>query len=115
MSETPLNLRFGPDTRFELNPTPPPANYRETAETELDRLKRRLLLAALANETNPAINALYRRAANTATTLAEVSGFPLLVFPTLLDEMTTRAKREFERARRIAAYAHAPVYAEAVA
>ena len=37
-----LKARFGPETRFEVKPAPP-ATFRATQETELERLKGRLL------------------------------------------------------------------------
>lgn len=80
---------FGPETRFEVTPAPA-ATFRATQETELERLKNRLLLASL-EETDPENNADLRRAANDAAALAWVTPYPLLVFPTLFEEKTETA------------------------
>ena len=80
-----LPARFEPDTRFEVWPVPA-APFRATQETELERLKSRLLRRELAVATTPEINAHLRRAANEAAALAWVTRVPLLVFPTLFEE-----------------------------
>lgn len=80
---------FGPDTRFEVTPAAA-APFRATQETELERLKNRLLLATL-EEADPDNNVYLRRAANEAAALAWVTPYPLLVFPTLFAEKTDAA------------------------
>jgi hypothetical protein len=47
--------RFGPETRFEVKPAPP-APYRVTQETELERLKKRLLARFLCERPDPRFN-----------------------------------------------------------
>jgi hypothetical protein len=81
--------RFAPETRFEVKPVPP-ATFRATQETELERLKNRLLLQFL-SDANPEFSGYVRRAANEAAALAWVTPFPLLVFPELFEEKTETA------------------------
>ncbi len=102
MSATLLRLptAFGPDIRFEFPPLVE-APFRATAETELELLKRRLLLNRLKAEADPALNALYRRSANKAASLAELTGYPLLIFPSLFEELASKTIRDFSRARRV--------------
>ena len=76
--------RFGPETRFEVKPAVP-APFRATQETELERLKNRLLTKSL-KDTDWRFNTTVRRAANEAAALAWVNPFPLLVFPELFNE-----------------------------
>ena len=91
---------FGPETRFELRPTPP-APFRATQDTEFERLKNQLLAEQLAAVTAPELNPPLRRAANEAAALAWVTLFPLLVFPVLFEEKTAAAVRQAERQARI--------------
>ena len=88
--------RFDPELRFELRPTPP-APFRALQETELERLKNRLLTAQLARATEPELNAPLRHAANEAAALAWVTLYPLLVFPVLFEEKTRAAIRQARR------------------
>ena len=85
-----LPTRFEPDTRFDVRPVPV-APFRATEETELERLKGRLLRRELEDAATPEINAHVRRAANEAAALAWVTPVPLLVFPTLFEEKTRTA------------------------
>jgi hypothetical protein len=85
--------KFGPNARF----TPPivkttPA-YRGAMETELDRLKDRLLATELARTTNLETNVLLRRAANDAVALVWLLPYPLLLLPTLFAEKALAARR----------------------
>lgn len=82
--------RFGPETRFEVKPVPP-APFRAVEETELERLKNRLLIGVLSDLDEPAFNAPVRRAANEAAALAWVTRYPLLTFPALFEEKTEAA------------------------
>jgi len=93
---------FGPETRFELRPVPPP--FRIGLETEFEGLKNRLLARELTVTTVPGISATLRRAANEAAALAWETLFPLLVFPVLFEEKTAAAARQARRQARI--YAH---------
>jgi len=103
---------FDPETRFELRPTStlrsssatedgPPAPFRALQETELERLKNRLLAAQLARATEPELNTPLRHAANEAAALAWVTFYPLLVFPVLFEEKTRAAVRQARRQARI--------------
>ncbi len=91
-----VTTRFGPETRFEVQPVPA-APYRALQETELERLKNRLLMARLARSSQPALNAPLRRAANEAAALAWVTAYPLLVFPVLFEEKALAAVRHARR------------------
>ena len=69
--------RLGLDTRFALVPEPA-APFTRTAETELERLKNRMLHLALGAVASPALRAPLRRAANEAAALAWLEPHPLL-------------------------------------
>src|SRR6185437_10883460 len=88
--------RFGPETRFEVKPVPP-APFRVTEETELERLKNRLLATLLAELDVPEAGVYIRRAANEAAALAWVTRYPLLTFPELFEEKVTDALLYAER------------------
>ena len=77
--------RFEPETRFFVKPGPP-SPFRAVEETQLERLKNRLLQERLARINETELNAWLRRAANEAAALAWVTTFPLLVFPVLFEE-----------------------------
>jgi hypothetical protein len=91
-----LRTSFGPETRFELKPILP-VPYRAIQETELERLKTRLLLGFLQNAAEPEFNGCLRHAANEAAALAWATPYPLLVFPALLDEKAEAALLQAER------------------
>jgi hypothetical protein len=92
--ERQVKTRFAPEARFEINPIVPPAPFRGVAETELDRLKSRLLKELLNDGTDPTLNASLRRAANEAASLAWVTPFPMLFFPALFEEKARTAQRQ---------------------
>src|SRR5262245_14429283 len=94
-----IPARFGRETRFEVKPAV--ATFRVTQETELERLKSRLLLDLLAQKPEAELNAPFRRAANEAAALAWTTQFPLLFFPTLLDEKTRQAQFQADKQREI--------------
>lgn len=71
--------------RFALVPEPA-APFTRTGDSELERLKLRLLRAVLAGVATPALLAPIRRAANEAAALAWLEPHPLLVFPALFEE-----------------------------
>ncbi|HMP81078.1 MAG TPA: hypothetical protein PKA41_00035 [Verrucomicrobiota bacterium] len=87
--------RFGPETRFEVRP------FRAVQETELERLKNRLLQQRLGTTTAPELNARLRRAANEAAALAWITPFPLLMFPALFEEIAQTARVQAARQFRI--------------
>jgi hypothetical protein len=87
--------RFGPETRFDADPAPPP--FRAAQEAELERLKNRLLEERLAEAGEPQINADLQRVANEAAALAWISTYPLLTFPGLFEEKTKTALQQAER------------------
>ena len=88
--------RFDPESRFELRPTPA-VPFRALQETELERLKNRLLVTQLERTAEPELNAPLRHAANEAAALAWVTFYPLLVFPELFEEKTRAAIRHARR------------------
>jgi len=80
----------------------PPAPFRATEPTELERLKERLLQQLLAEAGHdPEINPVYRRAANDALSLAWVTPYPLLFLPVLLEEKAAEARRRAYRQRAV--------------
>jgi hypothetical protein len=89
---------FEPETRFEVAPVPA-VPFRGTQETELDRLKARLLRQWLEQTTDMRHYAPLRRAANEAAALAWFTPFPLLFFPALLEEKARAALRQGARQR----------------
>jgi|SRR5579862_4229923 len=95
-----VKTRFGPETRFEITPIPS-VPFRGTQESELDRLKARLLRTALEQSAEPELNAPLRRAANEAASLAWFTPFPLLVFPVLLEEKAAAVRRQLALQRQI--------------
>ena len=92
-----LRTRFAPETRFEVPSVP----FRAVDTAELDRLKDRLLLQLLAQATDAEHDALLRRAANDAVAIAWATNYPLLFFPTLLEEKAAVARRQFRRQQQI--------------
>ena len=90
--------RFAPESRFEVTPVPA-VPLRGAPETELDRLKLRLLQPLLNETPEPELNARIRRAANEAAAVAWMTSFPLLLFPTLLIEKTQEARRQSAKQR----------------
>ena len=91
-----MTTRFEPETRFELAPVPA-VPFRGTQETDLDRLKARLLRELLLQTPDPQFCAPLRRAANEAAALAWFTPFPLLFFPGLFEEMALGALRRGAR------------------
>jgi hypothetical protein len=85
-----LKARFGPPTRFMVRPEPAPNRF-GLPNLELEAFKRRLLA-----ERTKAVRALVpgdalRQAADEATSLACLTPYPLLVLPTLFDELVDAA------------------------
>ncbi len=89
-----------PVNRF-AEATEPPAPFTLTTETQLERLKNRLLREAVAAAASPAMLAPLRRAANEAAALAWLEPHPLLVFPVLLGEKILEARLREQRQQRI--------------
>lgn len=91
---------FGPDTRFEVTPAPA-APFRAVQDTELERLKQRLLRQLLDATVEADLYTPLRRAANDAAALAWSTAWPLLVFPALLEEKAEAARQHAQRQRLI--------------
>jgi hypothetical protein len=100
MRYKPVKNRSKPETRFEISPLAP-VPVRGAAETELEQLKARLLRPLLAPVEEPELNTALQRAANEAASVAWFTPFPLLVFPTLLEEKAAKARRQQARQRQI--------------
>jgi hypothetical protein len=88
-----IRTRFGPEVRFDV----PTAPFRATETTALEELKKQLLRQWLEQATETGQNILLRRAANDAAALAWLTQYPLLVFPTLLDEKVRAAFLQHKR------------------
>jgi hypothetical protein len=85
-----LKARFGPPSRFAVRPAPAPSRF-GLPNLELEAFKRRLLA-----ERTKAVRALVpgdalRQAADEAASLAWLTPYPLLVLPTLFDELVHAA------------------------
>lgn len=87
----------------ELAAPEPAAPFTRTEENDLERLKNRVLQAALAGITSPVLAAPIRRAANEAAALAWLEVHPLLVFPALFEEKVRDARRRAHRQQLIRA------------
>jgi hypothetical protein len=98
MRRSKVTTWFEPETRFEVAPVPA-VPFRGTQETELDRLKARLLRQWLDQAPDMQLYAALRRAANEAAALAWFTPFPLLFFPALLEEKARAALRQGARQR----------------
>ncbi len=99
---------FGPETRFEINPTPP-APFRAVQENRFELLKLTLVEDRLKTLREPELSAQVRRAANEAAAVAWVTPYPLLVFPLLFDEkadVVQTLHTETLRTRQPAIYAY---------
>jgi hypothetical protein len=91
-----VRTRFAPETRFDV-PVPPAAPFRGTLETDLERLKNRLLRDLLAGAPDATLHAPLRRATSDAAALAWTTSFPLLVLPELVREKAESARRYVRR------------------
>jgi hypothetical protein len=100
-----LPTDFRPETRFEV-PAQPAVPFRATQETELERLKNRLLAEAL-QFAEPAANAPLRRAANDAVALVWLTPVPLLLLPELFAEKARTAIKQANRQVRVFARSRA--------
>jgi len=92
--------------------TEPPVPFVGLQDTELERLKRRLLRPRLEEATTTEMLVALRRAANEAAALAWLEPFPLLVFPELFAEKETservrNERQQLIRARSAALFTHA--------
>jgi hypothetical protein len=104
-----LNAAFEPETRFEVT-AKPAVPFRAVLETELERLKRRLLREALSQPQGAAASVALRWAANEAAAIAGTTAYPLLILPELFAEkaraaLTKAARQEqvWQRSRNLMA------------
>jgi hypothetical protein len=91
-----VRTRFAPVVRFKVTPMSP-APLRARQDTELERLKNRLLQERLEGILAPRLRRSLLSAANDAAALAWVTPYPLLVFPALFEEKARRAWQQSER------------------
>jgi hypothetical protein len=92
--------QFGPETGFEVRPSPP-APFRAQQEAEFERLKARLLSERLEALGKPQTDGPLSRAANEAAALAWVTRYPLLLFPVLFEEKAITALLRAERQEQV--------------
>ena len=93
-----LNAYFDPETEFEaevLRGEPLKAAFAGLQET--------LVTETLDDTQTLALHAPVKQAANEAAGLAWITGFPLLVFPTLFQEKVDVVRKRQDRAQRIKA------------
>lgn len=95
-----VETRFGPETRFEIGPLAP-VPVRGPVESDLEKLKARLLRPLLDRVMEPELTTALQFAANEAASAAWFTPFPLLFFPTLLEEKAASARRQQKRQREI--------------
>jgi hypothetical protein len=95
-----LRTRFTVPARFEV-PVLPAAPFRGLVENDLDRLKERLLARELQTADGLEVIVRLRRAANDAAALAWLTPYPLLLLPSLFEEMAWEARRKAGRQARI--------------
>lgn len=88
---------FGPNTRFVPPIVTTTPTYRGVVETELEKLKERLLATELARTVSLDANVLLRRAANEAVALVWLTPYPLLLLPVLFDEKALAARKSASR------------------
>ena len=93
---TTLDARTAEADRFVWH-ADPPAPFRGIDETELERLKNRLLRSMLDANTTTALIPALRRAANEAAAVAWLESHPLLVFPALFEEKALAARKRNHR------------------
>jgi hypothetical protein len=107
MSDTTTRLRPRFRTEERTNaPSEATAPFGEAQETQLERLKERLLHELLAETTaRPDLNVAYRRAADDATSLAWLTPFPLFFLPALFKEKAAEARERAERQRALLTHA----------
>ncbi len=88
---------FAPPTRRAAPAVP----YRGAPESDLERLKQRLLRQLLRQNTHSELSRPLLRAANEAASLAWLTPYPLLVFPALFEEKVQMAQTQSRRQSRI--------------
>jgi hypothetical protein len=100
-----IPTRFAADTRFEFEIPIGPA--RRALDTELDRLKNRLVNAVVEAGDEPALRRRLRQAANEAATMAWLTPYPLLVLPALVEEKAWEVRLHAQRQQEIRARSQA--------
>src|SRR5262245_437263 len=95
-----VQIDFAPEERFAVMPVAA-APFRVAEFDGLEQLKNRLLRQLLSETTEAELCSPLRGAANDAASLAWATGYPLLFFPTLLEEKAQAARRQAGRQRHI--------------
>ena len=95
MKETNKRVRtkFAREVRFDVETAP----FRAEQTGELEKLKDRLLRELIEDTADFERQTLLRRAANDAAALAWITRYPLLLFPTLLEEKARAALAQLKR------------------
>lgn len=104
----PLQTRFRKETRFDVGPIVT-APFRGQIETRLEELKHALLQPVLRGTLNPELHARVTWAAQEAASLAWLTPFPLLVFPTLFEEKMRAARQYWLKQLKIRGRAQWPI------
>ena len=95
-----VGITFAPGIAFRP-PVRPNADSRRRRNRDLERLKQRFLKAAFAQTDDRLLRLALWRAAQDAAALAWATAYPLLVFPTLFEEMANAARQYAERQARL--------------
>ncbi len=96
---TRLRAEFAPESEFEVAPT-----YRRAAlEREFARLREGVLAEELSETGSVRLHRRLKQTANEAAGISWTTGFPLLVFPALFNELARRERTREARQRRILA------------
>src|ERR1700709_2230958 len=88
-----LRTRFAREVRFEVKPV----QFRAAETTQLEKLKDRLLRLLLGEASHAAENRAFPRADTDAAARGWGTRYPLLVFPTLLEEKARVARAQTAR------------------
>ena len=90
------NKKLGiPDVNFYVMPAIT-VSFRGTVDTELERLKNKLLKEAL-ERAEPEFYPLLRRAANEAMAIAYTTPYPTLFYPLLFTEKAAKMRNVFKK------------------
>ncbi len=92
-----VRARFAPAVRFNVKTVP----VRPAQTAELEQLKNRLLGGLSNGVIDEKSRELLRRAANDAAALVWLTGWPLLLFPLLLEEKVRAAQVQQQRQARV--------------
>lgn len=92
-----IPTRFEPDVNFYVMPAIT-VSFKETVDTDLEKLKNRLIKEAL-ERAEPEFYPLLRRAANEAMAIAYTTPYPTLFYPLLFEEKAAKMRNVFKKQR----------------